>query len=373
MLAGCASSGGYAESASYDPEPTRAEQSYLMADDYGYENGDWYDESYDDVIESKPTSYSDKKPVAEDRKRIYSGSVSLVVDDVIETKTGIAEEVDRIQGYVESSYDNYIIIRVPADQFESTMEYLQNLGSVSYKSVETADVTEFYSDLSTRLDIAEKTRERYYALLEKTEDVEERLRILREIRRLTEEIERMNLVLQGIDQQIAFSRITITLEPRLSNESALRQDIPFWWMGQLNPLYVALDRLEKNVIIDLGDSFAVFERKWLSDDHYYAESSDGVRVKIGQTDNDPEGGPEFWQNALIHHLGPIYAEAETVNLGSLNCVLFTSKDTEPFYYLVGLYTTTDDIIVVEVFFPDDKAKKDNYPSIEKALTDMKVE
>lgn len=286
----------------------------------------------------------------EERLRVYSGFGRLIVEDVDESKDEIARIAEANDGYVESVWSNVIIIRVPARLFSSLFKEILSLGEVDFKREETVDVTDFFTDLSSRRDIAEKTRRRLYALLEKTEDVEERLKILREIRRLTEEIERISTTLRSLEKQIAFSRIHIELHPRLSEEEVFRQGIPFPWIANLNPLYAGLGVLKRQVEVPLDDTYAVFSR----DDIFRAENTRGVRIRFSRTDNRPQGDTAFWQKALVFHLSPLYAEAEPVEFqnGFLKGVLLTSKDTEPFHYLVVQRTGAEDIIVGEAFFPD---------------------
>ena len=66
----------------------------------------------------------------------------LLINEIKKEITQIAEESG---GYVESAYDNYIIIRVPAQLFSEIFTTVLGLGEILYKSVETYDVTEFYS------------------------------------------------------------------------------------------------------------------------------------------------------------------------------------------------------------------------------------
>ena len=223
---------------------------------------------------------------AQERRRIYSGSARLLVDDIGERKRAIALLAEEQGGYVEATYERSIVVRVPAGRFQEIFERLLTFGEVQHKSVETQDVTEAYSDLQARLGLAEKTRERLYALLEKTSDVEERLRILREIKRLSEEIERFRLTLELLDRQIAFSRIGVELVPRLDAEQQGRQGIPFRWIAALDPVSPSLGRLDGRVNLDLGDDFAVFSRERI----FRAEGPDGTRVRVGTTANRPPGG-----------------------------------------------------------------------------------
>ncbi len=316
----------------------------------------------------------------EERKRIYSGFCHLLVDNLEEQKKQIARIAEENGGYVESSYEQTVVIRIPADQFHSIFNMILGLGDVVHKSIETIDVTEYYRDQKTRLSIAEKTRKRLYSLLERTKDVEERLKILREIKRLTEEIERIKLTLELLKRQIALSRITVQLEPRLDQEYIDRGSIPFRWIAELDPLYPSLGELRGNVSYEPGDGFAVFKREKM----YRAESAEGIRIRIGTTANQPKGDSVFWQKALIHHLGRYYKETKSLDwvqkevdssadAGScMRSVLFTSKDRTAFYYLVGVIAMDKFLYVVEVFFPDKSALDKKFDAIMNSLDELKA-
>lgn len=325
-----------------------------------------------DETAAKPTQ-------TEERKRIYSGYAELLVGDVEEQKKNIADIAEQSGGYVESMYESSVIIRVPAEKFHVIFARILDLGEIMHQSVETMDVTEYFQDLSSRLQIANTTRERLYRLLEKTWDVEERLRILREIKRLTEVIERIGLTLTLLERQIAFSRISVDLVPRLAQEESTRDQIPFRWIAGLDPLYRTLEHVKGKIELELSSEFAVFQgdltildtllRRGIS---YRAESFEGTRVRVGATDNKPEGDAVFWQEALSHHLSKYYRKSEKMNLGALQSVLFTSKDKEPFSYLVGVLHRNKRLAVVEVFFPTGEALKDRLSEIKGALEEFNV-
>ena len=285
------------------------------------------------------------------RKRVYSGHAALTVDDIQDTKTKLIEFVDSIGGYIEWVRDRSVSMRVPVEKFQESFDWVLGIGTVNRKSVETYDVTAYYADLESRMHISTSTRERLYELLERTEDVEERLKILQEIRRLTEEIEQINNTLTALDNQIAFSRIVVELESRISDIYLRQADIPFSWIAALNPLSPSTGRLRGRVRIDAGDTFAVF-----SDEKYFrAENAVGVRIRIGTVENMPRGDTDFWRNALYYHLKDFYRESEKVDLqaksGVLPAVRFISKDREPYYFLVGVHAVGRWLYVVEAFYP----------------------
>jgi hypothetical protein len=294
------------------------------------------------------------------RMRVYSGFARLVVDSVERQKEDIIKLAEESKGYVEGVYETMVVIRVPAARFDELFARVLSFGDVDFKSVETFDVTDAFFDLSSRLDIAVKARERLYTLLAKTEDVEERLKILREIRRLTEEIEQIKLTLEELDLLVEFSRIEVELIPRLAQQNSTKS-IPFPWIAGLSPLNASITRLSGKVSFPLTDAFARFE----NERYYRAESATGVRLRCGSIANDPAGDAQFWQNALVHHLAGRYQDYERLSLsgGSILAVCFTSKDAEPFRYLVGVAVRKDRLYVIEVFFPSEGVYGDSFESV----------
>jgi hypothetical protein len=286
-------------------------------------------------------------------KRIYSGAADLVVDDLEKTKTGIETLAVSSGGYVESVYDTSIVIRVPAAEFDKIFRAILELGKIVSQSVETADITELYSDLAGRLSIAVTSRNRLYELLKRTTDTNEQVLILKEIGRLTEEIENIRLILQNLDNYISYSRISVTLTPRLAMEQSDKYAIPFTWLRNLDPLSPSGRKLKASVSLKPGDEYAVFSGKKV----YRAESFTGSRLYIFTVPNRPRGDSRFWQEALLFHLSPFYSGAEKLDRkfgkSDLHGVLFTSKDQTPFQLFVGVIADRGDLHVIQIFSPSE--------------------
>ena len=321
------------------------------------------------AVGSMVSETGDSTEPLKERKRIYSGYVSLLVDEIEEEKSRIAKIAAASGGYVESSFGNSVIIRVPALKFEAVMEELLSLEEVLNKSVETFDVTEYFQDLTTRITIARDTRERLYVLLEKTEDVAERVKILREIRRLTEEIERINTTMETLKKQIEYSRITVDLVSRLEQYAQERGVIPFGWIGDLNPLSPSIYRVKGKITFPLSDEFALFSKE----KYFRAENAELVRIRVGSISNQPAGDAVFWQKALSFHLAPFYRTAGEKDFGEVRAVVFTSKDAEPYLYLVGVTVRGKQLYVIEVFFPDRETFEAKSPGLFKSLEQFRVQ
>jgi hypothetical protein len=302
-------------------------------------------------------------PEREKRARVYSGWCRLVVDEVEQAKKELERLAASSGGYVEAVNGAAVSLRVPAARFQEVFAAVQKLGEVTGKAVETYDVSDTLRDQEARLRLAEKARERLYQLLEKTSDVQQRLAVLREIRRLTEEIEQVRVSLELLKNQVALSRITAELEPLRPEGEARQAGIPFRWIAALAPLYPSLPKSAGKAAPKLSDDFAVFSKE----KRFRAESPEGTRVRIGTTANAPRGDEGFWQKALLYHLGPRYRSAEALEQGAFRGVLFTSKDTKPYSYLVAVRVQGELLYVFEAFFPDPEALSRRLATVREAV------
>jgi hypothetical protein len=290
-------------------------------------------------------------PEEQERKRVYQGYARLLVGRPEQTRDQLMLMAEESGGYVESVAGYSVVLRVPASLFRSVYDQILTLGEIMDSSVETFDVTDQITDFQGRLDIATRTRARLYALLDRTADTEERVKILREIRRLTDYIEQITQNLELLESQVAFSRITVELEARHQGMQDSSRVIPFPWIDALDPLYASISDLKGKVMFSPGEDFAVFDRE----ESYRAESPDGTRIRIGSLPNNPAGDELFWQRALAYHLKARYGKAEEKTAGRVRGVLFTSKGPDPFYYFVGVLADGRTLYVAEVLFPDSES------------------
>ena len=141
----------------------------------------------------------------------------------------------------------------------------------------------------------------------------------------------------------------------------------------MNPLYPSLRNPRGRIELELSEDFAVFTEET----GFRAESAEGTRVRIGAANNHPRGDTEFWRKALSYHLGPFYKTAEDLDLGPFEAVLFTSKDPEPFSYLVAVSAEKDDtiltdLLIVEIFFPDRSALQNRLPGLKDAVREIRM-
>ncbi len=107
-----------------------------------------------------------------------------------------------------------VVLVVPADQFEVTLQRLRQMGrQVVAESVSSQEVTEEYVDLQARVRNLEETIDRLRTFLDQAKTVTEALQVDRELRQLEAERERLLGRMRYLEQRSAFSTIAVELQP----------------------------------------------------------------------------------------------------------------------------------------------------------------
>ena len=160
----------------------------------------------------------------EERMIVRNGDISLVVDDVLETRDKITQMAERLGGWVvnsniygeEEETRGWISIRVPSDKFDQTLAELRGLAvRVTSESTSTEDITEQYVDLESRLRNAEATESQYLALLNQATEVDDILSIYQSLSQIRYEVEQIKGRMQYLERTSAMSLISVNLEPAL--------------------------------------------------------------------------------------------------------------------------------------------------------------
>lgn len=171
-----------------------------------------------------------KKPLL-----IYRAQVVLAVFQTKETLTRIEALAKELGGYLLQRENDMIVIRIPATRFEEGLKAASGLGDEVSRQVSAEDVSEQYRDLRIRLRNAEVVRERLEALLAKAEDVKEALLVEEQLARITNTIEQIKGRLKMLDELVAFSTITVTVQSVVDTRENLkpRVTLPFPWLREL--------------------------------------------------------------------------------------------------------------------------------------------
>lgn len=173
---------------------------------------------------------------ASERLLIQRGQVAVEVARPEVVAKQFLERVVAWGGHLQKQSSQQFTVRLPAQHFEAAFEWLRACGRVLAESRQADDVTEEFVDLGLRIDTARKARERLLEVLQKAEKVEDILKVEAELRRLTEEIERMEGRRKFLADQVAMATLQAqfqaTAEPPPPPKRA-RQPSRFWWLNSI--------------------------------------------------------------------------------------------------------------------------------------------
>jgi hypothetical protein len=300
---------------------------------------------------------------------VYTAHMRLRVKRLLEAMEAITSLAQEQGGYLESMSEELAIVRVPAKDFDETMQRFASLGTLLWKRVEAQDVTAAYTDLQRRADVARWARERLLALLEKERDVNQRLRILAEVKRQTELIEGIEAQLKTYRNLVDYFTLFIELEPVLAPTGDIEHRSPFPWIRQLRAHAPTIPRGGTKFSMELPKGFVLFE----NEKGYTARAADTTVLRAGRVDNDPLGDGEFWGKALDFEMeGRDEEILERGAVGAWVYRVYRDKELQPRYYLVAVWTKSQDLWVLEVFFPTEAAWQAHGALVKQALATPEV-
>lgn len=158
--------------------------------------------------------YEEPKLVVKNRKIISNAYLDMVSKETEILVKSITDLAEKYEGYVQESGTNRCIIRVKSERFEEVIQEIEKLGKVKRKSTSGEDVTDAYLDLEIRLENAEKARKRYLELLQKAQNVEETLKVEKELERLNEVIDLLKGKMKRMEHLSDFATITVDVREK---------------------------------------------------------------------------------------------------------------------------------------------------------------
>ncbi len=368
LLAGCAfgRSDAPERSAVQDmapPAPPAAPGAAMRAEEQGAYGGRAMGKSDDgDAKGGEAAPEQPKQP----RMMHYNGYARLRVDSPRKSADEASALVLAAGGFVEQLAETSVTLRVPVARFKELFAALLKLGEVVDKSVTAHDVTEAFTAIELRLATARLSRDRLIQLLAKAKSEREKLDLLREIQRLSLEIEGLESAQKTIASLAAMSRITLTLEERRQN-LASPSDEPiaaFRWIHELGPFRRDVAFAGKKLQLELPKGFVALDDK----QHWIAESADGAVFWASRRDNAPEGNTRYWADALKHRLAPEFGKVEEQTLGQFVVLRFLDRGDTPYRYLLAVHVDDKTIELAEAYFPSEDLEKRYGAAVSAAIT-----
>lgn len=301
---------------------------------------------------------SAEAPAAEPAQRLrhHSGFIKMQAAQPAEVLDQAVALARGAGGYVESLDGTRAVLRVPAGRFEELYARLLSLGDVLEKSVTVQDITDQFTDVDLRLRIAEAARRRMVELLAKAKGEKEKLSILKEIERLSTQIEYLTAQRETLLKMAQLARITLEVQERTFEQG--RPDVPigaFAWISDLSPFEKQVAAAGSSWKLAPPIGFVVLE----DDEPWSAESADGATVWASRQANIPAGDTGFWLAAVRLRLAPQFASAETLTVGGFEVLRLVARGDNAYVYMIALQAQRDreKFDLAEIYFPSQAHEK----------------
>ena len=148
-----------------------------------------------------------------------NGSVSVLVENIDESIESLKSINKAFNGQITSIYDNgkgnerevQIVVKIPVGKFEAYYEQLRKLeGEVVYANISTADLTEEYIDITSRLNNLRNTEAQLNKILEQAKSITDVLAVQKELSTVRGEIESYEQRKRYFDSQTDYSYISVS-------------------------------------------------------------------------------------------------------------------------------------------------------------------
>lgn len=188
-------------------------------------------------LDSRLASSAEAMDAAQqDRMLVQRGELDVETARPDDAARAFLVRVKEWGGHLSSQRGASLVVRVPAQHFDDAFAAASSLGRVLRESRQASDVTEEFVDLGIRIDTARKARERMLEVLQKAERIEDILKVEAELRRLTEEIERLEGRRKFLADQVALATLEVVFRAPDGPQPLLRrkpQESRFAWIGQV--------------------------------------------------------------------------------------------------------------------------------------------
>lgn len=312
-----------------------------------------------------PTPSQPAKP-APARMVHYDGWASLrvgdprdSVDDVVAIATAAGGRTEFVRGTV-------VAVRVPVARFDDVWKQILGVGDVIDRRVTASDVTEQFTAIDLRAKTLREMQKRLVDLLGRAKDEQEKLRLLQELTRVSEELDAIESQLRTLADLAAMSRITIELVAReaFANSGSQAELSGFEWIRALSPFRRSVWDDNKRVALDVPtDLVSLGDRG-----PFVAESADGTVIWTQRVRNDPVGQAEFWVGAIEERIASEFDTPERRRVGGWDCLSVREPGGDPPYrWEVCVAPKGAWLEVFQAFYPNPDQNDRYAPSVDASL------
>lgn len=161
---------------------------------------------------------------------IKKARITVIVKSLDKSVDAVEQIINQQKGYLlslqETQLDNSysrpratVQMRVPQNLLETTLLELAQLGTVQSRSISAEDVGEQIVDFQARLSNLRRTETNLQKIMDKSGSVKDILNVAKELSNVRGQIERITAQLKSLQNQVAYSTITLNLEAAVSTTS----------------------------------------------------------------------------------------------------------------------------------------------------------
>jgi hypothetical protein len=167
------------------------------------------------------------------RMVVFTAELRFEVEDVDSALDAISIYAVESGGFVAGvsateGEGGIIAIRVPQETFYEAIREIERLGEVREKEVKGEDITEGYVDLEARLKNLRSQEERLLEILGMCVDVEEVLKVEKELERVRGGIEGLTGEMRYIEGRVELATITVSLREAHEKERTRLPQVDWW-------------------------------------------------------------------------------------------------------------------------------------------------
>jgi hypothetical protein len=186
------------------------------------------------LTNSNVSQKAEATPVPRARPQlIKKAAISLIVNSVDQSVDAVSQIINKQQGDLiglkeqqptkeNARHTASIQIRVPQNLLESTLDDLAKLGTLKGRNITAEDVGDRLVDFQARLTNLQKTEANLQKIMDRAGSVRDVLSVAQELSNVRESIEQINAQLKNLQNQVAYSTITLNLEAAVSSTSPQR-------------------------------------------------------------------------------------------------------------------------------------------------------
>ncbi|MBT2678397.1 DUF4349 domain-containing protein [Bacillus sp. ISL-35] len=176
-----------------------------------------------------------EKTVTAERMVIFNAEMDITVKNFENARNALEEKAESYNGYIVQSdsnrYDDeqqsgMMTFRIPQEHFHAFLNDAEGLSvQVNNRRVSGQDVTEEYVDLESRLKSKKAVEARLIEFMKEAQKTEDLLKISSDLADVQEEIEQLAGRKKFLENQTAYSTVTISLQetlvavPKIDNET----------------------------------------------------------------------------------------------------------------------------------------------------------